>query len=223
MRENINCELAPSILSADFANLKKSIELVEKAGVKYLHIDIMDGHFVPNISFGAVVVKAIRKYSNAIFDFHLMIEEPDRYIKDFVEAGADSITVHYEACKHLHRTIQLIKSYGVKAAVALNPATNVNVLEDIIKDLDMVLIMSVNPGFGGQKYIDSEEKIKKLKELINLKNPKCKIEIDGGVKLDNLDMLKSYGVDIFVAGSAIFDSEDVENTTKQFIEKLKKN
>jgi ribulose-phosphate 3-epimerase len=187
--------------------------------VEYLHIDVMDGHFVPNITIGPLVVEALRPKSKLVFDVHLMIENPDVYIKSFVDAGADIICVHAEACNHLHRTVQYIKSLGVKAAVALNPATPLNVLEYVLEDLDMVLLMSVNPGFGGQSFIDSTlDKIKLLKKMIDDKKLEIDIEVDGGVKLDNLEKVIHSGANVIVAGSAIFLSGDIEKTVKAFKE-----
>ena len=215
-------KIAPSILSADFADLKNDIRLVEEAGADYLHIDVMDGHFVPNITIGPPVVKSIRKVSSLIFDVHLMIENPELYIKDFVESGADLITVHAESTHHLHRTIQMIKKEGIKAGVALNPATPLSAIEDILGDLDLVLIMSVNPGFGGQKFIEgSIKKIEKLKELIDLNRFKTLIQVDGGVNIDNISELVSSGVDVVVAGSAIYNSKDIKETIRMMKESSK--
>ena len=194
-------KLAPSILSADFARLLEDVKKVEKAGCEYLHIDVMDGHFVPNITLGPAIVKSLRKDVNMVFDTHLMIENPDNYIKDFVDAGSDLIVVHAEACRHLHRTIQNIKSYNVKAGVALNPATSIESIKHIIEDVDMVLIMTVNPGFGGQSFIESMlEKIKELKQLIDDKNLNVDIQVDGGIKPDNIHKVVEAGANIIVAG-----------------------
>ncbi len=210
-------KLAPSILSADFSSLLEDIKKVEDAGCDLLHIDVMDGHFVPNITMGPPVVKSLKGKTKLPFDVHLMIENPDRYISQFVEAGADIISVHSEACVHLSRTIQLIKSYNVKAAVALNPATPLDVIEYVLEDLDMVLIMSVNPGFGGQSFINSSlTKIEKLKKMIESKGLNIDIQVDGGVKADNVKSVIDAGANVIVAGSAIFGSEDIESTVKQF-------
>ena len=206
-------KLAPSILSADFARLLEDVKKVEKAGCEYLHIDVMDGHFVPNITLGPAIVKSLRRDVNMVFDTHLMIENPDNYIKDFVDAGSDLIVVHAEACRHLHRTIQNIKSYNVNVGVALNPATSIESIKHIIEDVDMVLIMTVNPGFGGQSFIESMlEKIKELKQLIDDKNLNVDIQVDGGIKPDNIHKVVEAGANIIVAGSAIFNSENIEET-----------
>jgi ribulose-phosphate 3-epimerase len=210
-------KIAPSILSAHFECLEKDILDVERGGADYLHIDVMDGHFVPNITIGPLVVKAIRPITNLVFDVHLMIENPDLYIKQFVDAGADIICVHIEACTHIHRTIQYIKSLGAKAAVALNPGTSISTLDCIIEELDMVLIMTVNPGFGGQTFIPGTlSKIKALKEIIVNRNLDIDIEVDGGIKLENLNEVISAGANVIVAGSAIFISEDINEVIEAF-------
>ena len=208
-------KLAPSILSADFARLLEDVKKVEQAGCEYLHIDVMDGHFVPNITLGPAIVKSLRKDVNMVFDTHLMIENPDNYIKDFVDAGSDIIVVHGEACNHLHRTIQNIKSYNIKAGVALNPATPIETIKHVLEDVDMVLIMTVNPGFGGQSFIKGMiEKIEELKNLIDEKKLKVDIQVDGGIKPDNIDKVVKAGANIIVAGSAIFNSDNICETVK---------
>ncbi len=208
-------KLAPSILSADFARLLEDVKKVEQAGCEYLHIDVMDGHFVPNITLGPAIVKSLRKDVNMVFDTHLMIENPDNYIKDFVDAGSDIIVVHAEACNHLHRTIQNIKSYNIKAGVALNPATPIETIKHVLEDVDMVLIMTVNPGFGGQSFIKGMiEKIEELKNLIDEKKLKVDIQVDGGIKPDNIDKVVKAGANIIVAGSAIFNSDNICETVK---------
>ncbi|MBI9034864.1 MAG: ribulose-phosphate 3-epimerase [Bacteroidales bacterium] len=210
--------IAPSMLSADFANLIKDIEMVNSSQADWFHLDVMDGMFVPNISYGIPVIKAIKKHAQKPLDVHLMIENPDRYLLDFKNAGADIITVHYEACRHLHRTIFAIKELGIKAGVVLNPHTPIRVLENVITDLDVVLLMSVNPGFGGQTFIENTyNKIKRLKAMINETGSKAIIEIDGGVTLDNAPELVDSGADVLVAGSTVFGSENPTQT----IEKLK--
>jgi len=208
--------IAPSILSSDFSNLQKEVELINNSDADWFHIDVMDGVFVPNLTFGMPVIKAIKKYAKKPFDVHLMIVEPDKFIEDFAAAGADILTVHYEACPHLHRTVQRIKSAGMKVGVALNPHTPTHLLEDIISDIDVVLIMSVNPGFGGQSFIENTYgKVKKLKELINSKNSSALIEIDGGVSSLNARKLLDSGADVLVAGSFIFKSDNPRDTISE--------
>lgn len=205
-------EIAPSILSADFANLGADIKVVEQEGIKYLHIDVMDGKFVPSISFGMPIITSIRKKTDMIFDVHLMIEEPERYIAEFAKCGADIITVHAEACLHLDRVIEQIKECGCKAAVSLNPATPLSAIEYVLDKLDMVLIMSVNPGFGGQKYIPyATDKIKTLKRMITERKLSTLIEVDGGVNASNVEEITEAGADIAVMGSAVFNGDIKEN------------
>lgn len=201
--------VAPSLLSADFSDLKSAVELVDGSPAPWLHLDVMDGVFVPNISFGLPVIKAIRKLTRKTFDVHLMIVEPQKFIQEFSDAGADVLTVHYEACTHLHRTVQAIKSAGMKAGVALNPHTPVHVLEDIIGDIDLVCMMSVNPGFGGQKFIaNTYRKITALRESIAAHGSGCLVEIDGGVGQENAAELVRHGADVLVAGNSVFNAKD---------------
>lgn len=211
-----NTLIAPSVLAADFANLQRDIEMINNSEADWFHIDIMDGVFVPNISFGMPVLQAISKHAKKTIDVHLMIVDPDRYIKTFAQLGSNILTVHYEACPHLHRTLQAIKAEGMKAGVALNPHTNIDLLEDVIQDIDMVCIMSVNPGFGGQSFIENTyDKVKKLKALIQRKNASTLIEIDGGVTSKNAKQLVDAGADVLVAGSFVFSAENPTQTIKE--------
>lgn len=212
----MNC-LSPSILSADYGKLAEEIQRIDEAGTQYIHIDVMDGMFVPNITLGAPVVKALRKYTDRIFDVHLMIEEPDRYVEDFAKAGADIITVHAEACRHLDRTIAHIKELGVMAGVAINPATPIEVLRHVLEQVDMVLIMTVNPGYGGQKMIPyTLQKVTELRRILGEQGIKLDIEVDGGITLDNVDQALIAGANIIVAGSAVF-SGDAEANVEAFL------
>lgn len=210
-------KIAPSILSADFSRLAEQIEQIEKGGADIVHLDVMDGHFVPNITFGPPVIKKLREITKLPFDVHLMIEKPERYIEEFAKAGADIITVHQEASVHLHRTIQQIKSCGVKAGVALNPSTPLNTIEYVLNDIDMVLVMTVNPGFGGQSFIKQMgSKILDLRKSIDRLGLNIDIEVDGGIKLDNIKEIIEYGTTIAVAGSAIFGADDIVEATSKF-------
>lgn len=212
-------QLAPSILSANFSRLGEQVQEIEAAGADLIHIDVMDGHFVPNISFGATVMKSLLNKTNIPFDVHLMIENPNLYIEDFATDNTEFITIHAEASPHLHRLIQQIKSLGIKAGVSLNPSTPLSILDYIIEDLDLVLIMSVNPGFGGQAFIPSAlQKVAELRKMKDLRNPNLKIEIDGGINLDNVKSVIDAGVEIVVAGSSIFTAQDIDKRVKEFLE-----
>lgn len=209
-------KIAPSILSADFSRLGEEIRAIEQGGADYVHIDVMDGHFVPNITIGPLVVDAVRRVTKLPLDVHLMIEHPDRYVSDFAKAGADLIVVHVEAARHLHRTIELIRSFGKKAGVSLNPATSLTTLDMILPDLDLVLLMTVNPGFGGQSFIEGcLPKITQLRRRIDQLGKPIELEVDGGVKIDNIKSIAAAGADVFVAGSAVFDTTDYAATIHQ--------
>ncbi len=211
-----NKRIAPSVLAADFGNLQRDIEMINNSEADWFHIDIMDGVFVPNISYGMPVLQAIAKHAKKPLDVHLMIVEPDRYIKEFAALGADILSVHYEACTHLHRTLQAIKKEGMKAGVALNPHSSVDLLEDVINDIDLVLVMSVNPGFGGQSFIENTfEKVKRLREMIERKGAATMIEVDGGVTDKNAAKLVATGADVLVAGSFVFKAQDPPQTIKE--------
>ena len=214
-------KLAPSILSADFSRLGDEIKAVEEAGADYIHIDVMDGHFVPNITIGPLVVEAIKNITKLPLDVHLMISNPDKYIKDFIKAGSSILSVHAETCPHLQRTINHIRELGIKPAVVLNPSTSLSTLEYILEEVDMVLLMTVNPGFGGQKFIPSMiPKIKKLRKLIDEKHLPVELEVDGGINLDNISKVVKAGADVIVAGSAVFKSKDCKETVRLMKKKI---
>lgn len=214
--------LAPSILSADFSKLGEQVSLIEKAGAQIIHVDVMDGHFVPNISYGATVMKSLCGKTKLPFDVHLMIENPDKYVADFVTDQTEFIVVHQEACPHLHRTIQNIKSLGVKAGVAINPGTSLSTLDFILEEVDLVLVMSVNPGFGGQKFIKSAlAKVEALKQIKDANGLNYEIEIDGGIGLDNVKEVIESGVELVVAGSAVFGVSDIDARVKEFLSLFK--
>jgi ribulose-phosphate 3-epimerase len=220
MRVEKVIKIAPSILSADFSRLGEEIVRLEKADADIIHIDVMDGHFVPNITIGPPVIKALKSVSELPFDVHLMIVNPDRYIDEFIDAGADMVSVHVEACIHLHHTVQKIKKRGKKAAVALNPATPLSTVEWILEDLDMVLLMTVNPGFGGQAFIETVTgKVRQLKEMIRKRGLKVDIEVDGGIGLDNIYRITEAGANIIAAGSAVFNSDDMSRIIRELREK----
>ena len=215
-------KIAPSILSADFARLGEEIAAIEAAGADYVHIDVMDGIFVPNITIGPLIVEAVRRVTKLPLDVHLMITDPDRYIPSFAEAGSDIIVVHAEATNHLHRTVQLIKSLGKRAGVSLNPATPLNVLDYVMEDLDLVLLMTVNPGFGGQSFIDAcIPKIQALRATLDRRGIEAELEVDGGVKIDNIAQIAHAGADVFVAGSAVFNSPDYAATLAELKRRAK--
>ncbi|NLC07824.1 MAG: ribulose-phosphate 3-epimerase [Syntrophomonadaceae bacterium] len=213
-------KIAPSLLSADFSRLAEQVKLVEEAKADYLHLDVMDGHFVPNITFGPLVVSALRSVTGLFFDTHLMIENPERYVEDFVRAGADLITIHAEVCPHLHRSVQQIKNLGVKVGVALNPATPLTSLEYILEELDLVLLMTVNPGFGGQTFIPAVlPKICQLRQMINERGLTTELEVDGGVNLETVQAVVEAGADVLVAGSAVFKAPDIPQAVWDLREK----
>ncbi|WP_129124588.1 ribulose-phosphate 3-epimerase [Geomonas oryzae] len=215
-------KIAPSILSADFARLGEEIKAIEAAGADYVHVDVMDGQFVPNITIGPLIVEAARRATTLPLDVHLMIVDPDRYIPDFAKAGSDIIVVHAEATNHLHRTVQLIKSFGKKAGVSLNPATPLNVLDYVMEELDLILLMTVNPGFGGQSFIEAcIPKIQALRSTMDRRGIEAELEVDGGVKIDNISRIAHAGADVFVAGSAVFNSPDYAATIAELKKRAK--
>jgi ribulose-phosphate 3-epimerase len=215
-------KIAPSILSADFSRLGEEVLAVDRAGADYIHIDVMDGHFVPNITIGPLVVEAVRKVTSLPLDVHLMIENPDLYIPDFARAGSDIIVFHAEATNHLHRTVQLIKSFGKKAGISLNPATSLHHLDYLLEELDLVLLMTVNPGFGGQSFIEAcLPKIQALRGMLDKRGLETELEVDGGVKTDNIGRISSAGADVFVAGSAVFNSSDYATTIAELKKQAK--
>ncbi len=215
-------KIAPSILSADFSRLGDEVRAVAAAGADYIHLDVMDGHFVPNITIGPLLVEAVRKVTDLPLDVHLMIENPDLYIPDFANAGADVIVVHAEATNHLHRTVQLVKSFGKKAGVSLNPATSLHLLDYILEDLDLVLLMTVNPGFGGQSFIEAcLPKIHALRAMLDKRGLEAELEVDGGVKIENIERISHAGADVFVAGSAVFGSKDYAATISELKQRAK--
>ena len=214
-------KIAPSILSADFTRLGEEVKAVEQAGADYIHIDVMDGHFVPNITIGPMIVEAVRRVTDLPLDVHLMISNPDQYVEDFVKAGSDILTVHGEAVHHLHRSLQYIKSSGVKAAVSLNPASPLQLIEYVLDDLDLVLLMTVNPGFGGQAFIPGViPKIRRLRKMVDERGLKTEIEVDGGIGPETINPVSSAGADVFVAGSAIFYSDDYAKTIQLMRERM---
>ncbi|TRW26891.1 ribulose-phosphate 3-epimerase [Criibacterium bergeronii] len=215
-------ELSPSILSAELSNIKQQLEQVKAAGIKYLHIDVMDGLFVPNITIGQPYIKSLRKLSDLIFDVHLMIEKPERYIESFAEAGADILTIHYEACTHLDRALHQIKDNGMKAGVTINPSTPINILSEVLPIADLVLVMSVNPGFGGQSFIEnSVSKLEWLKEVRQKENYNYIIEVDGGVNTSNIEKISNAGAELFVAGSAVFNDKDIKENIDGLYKKIR--
>jgi ribulose-phosphate 3-epimerase len=215
-------KIAPSILSADFSRLGEEIAAIEAAGADYVHVDVMDGHFVPNITIGPLIVEAARRVTKLPLDVHLMIEQPDLYIPDFAKAGADIIVVHAEATAHLHRTVQLIKSLGKRAGVSLNPATQLAALDYVLEDLDLVLLMTVNPGFGGQSFIEAcVPKIQALRGIMDRRGIEAELEVDGGVKIENIERISHAGADVFVAGSAVFGSPDYAATISELKKRAK--